>query len=63
LLSTLKKKFKLSKSELDERPLMNRMALHAWKLKFKDESETWFEFEAEVPKDMRAFCAQMRKIK
>ncbi|MGZ5252941.1 MAG: RluA family pseudouridine synthase [Flavitalea sp.] len=63
LLSSLKKKFNLSKNELDERPIMGRLALHAWKLKFTDMHGREFTFEAEVPKDMRAFCSQLSKLK
>jgi 23S rRNA pseudouridine955/2504/2580 synthase/23S rRNA pseudouridine1911/1915/1917 synthase len=63
LLSSLKKKFKLSKDVLDERPIMGRLALHAYRLKFKDRNGLEHEFEAEIPKDMRAFEAQLRKMR
>src|SRR5258705_4634132 len=36
LLSTIKSKFKLSKKEEVEKPILNRLALHAYKLKFTD---------------------------
>ena len=36
LLSSIKRKFKLSKNELDERPILNRLALHSSQLKFTD---------------------------
>ena len=61
LLSSLKKKFKLSKNELEERPILARLALHAWKLSFKDHSGKHFSFEAPLPKDMRAFLQQLKK--
>ncbi|HCL05763.1 MAG TPA: RNA pseudouridine synthase [Chitinophagaceae bacterium] len=62
LLSALKKKFKLSKHDDQERPLMNRLALHSHKLSFTFNGEK-FELEAELPKDLRAMLAQLRKLK
>jgi 23S rRNA pseudouridine955/2504/2580 synthase/23S rRNA pseudouridine1911/1915/1917 synthase len=61
LLSTLKKKFKLSKDAEQERPLMSRLALHSHKLSFTLNNER-FELEAELPKDLRAMLAQLRKL-
>ena len=60
LLSSLKKKFKLSKTEDEERPIMGRLALHAQTLTFTLGTET-FNFEAPVPKDLRALLQQLRK--
>lgn len=62
LLSSLKKNYNLSKSEFDERPLLNRLALHARRLKFKNEAGKLFEFEAELPKDLTALLQQLRKL-
>ncbi|TDO26831.1 RluA family pseudouridine synthase [Sediminibacterium goheungense] len=62
LLSALKKKFKLSKHDEEERPLMGRLALHSHKLSFSLNGEK-FELEAELPKDLRAMLAQLRKLK
>ena len=62
LLSTLKKKFKLSKSEFEEKPILSRLALHAWKLKLKDEKGIEHQFEAPLEKDMKATLQQLRKI-
>lgn len=61
LLSALKKKFKLSKDAEQERPLMSRLALHSHKLSFTLNNER-FELEAELPKDLRAMLAQLRKL-
>lgn len=61
LLSALKKKFKLSKNAEQERPLMNRLALHSHKLSFTFNEEK-FNLEAELPKDLRAMLAQLRKL-
>ncbi|HMO33662.1 MAG TPA: RluA family pseudouridine synthase [Lacibacter sp.] len=64
LLSSLKgRKFKLSKSEEQERPLLNRLALHAWKIRFKDLSGEVRELEAPLPKDLRAVLQQLGKWK
>jgi 23S rRNA pseudouridine955/2504/2580 synthase/23S rRNA pseudouridine1911/1915/1917 synthase len=60
LLSSLKKKFKLSKAEDEERPILGRLALHAHTLTFTVGTET-FNFEAPVPKDLRALLQQLRK--
>jgi 23S rRNA pseudouridine1911/1915/1917 synthase len=63
LLSSLKSKFKLSKSELEERPLLNRLALHAFKLSFTDLSGEKITLEADLHKDLRASLQQLRKWK
>jgi 23S rRNA pseudouridine955/2504/2580 synthase/23S rRNA pseudouridine1911/1915/1917 synthase len=60
LLSSLKKKFKLSKNEEEERPLLARLALHSWRLKFVL-NEKEFDLEAPLPKDLRACLQQLRK--
>ena len=63
LLSSFKKKFKLSKNELEERPIMGRLALHAAELRFTDAAGKDNVLEAEMPKDMRAFLQQLKKWK
>jgi len=60
LLSAFKKKFKLSKASEEERPILSRLALHSWKLKFTLNGEQ-FDLEAEPPKDLRAVLQQLRK--
>jgi len=62
LLSSLKKNFKLSKHEDEEKPMLERLALHSWKLKFTLNNNT-YELEAEPPKDLRATLTQIRKWK
>jgi 23S rRNA pseudouridine1911/1915/1917 synthase len=62
LLSSLKKKYNLSKKEEEEKPLLNRVALHSYQLKFKDENNEAFDLIAELPKDIRALLQQLRKI-
>jgi len=62
LLSSMKrKKFKLSKADEEERPLLNRLALHAWKLTFTDVDGKKAELEAPVSKDLRALLQQFEK--
>lgn len=62
LLSSLKhKKFKLSKNELEERPLLNRLALHASSLSFGNPSGEMIELEAPLPKDLKAVLQQLTK--
>ncbi len=63
LLSSFKSKFKLSKNEEEERPLLNRLALHAHKLKFADVYGKTLEMEAPISKDMRATLTQLEKKK
>jgi len=61
LLSSIKKKYKLSKQDDEERPILNRVALHSYELKFKDASGQEFDLTAELPKDIRALIQQLKK--
>jgi len=61
LLSSFKKKFNLGKDVLEERPLLNRLALHARELRFTDPSSVVRSLEAPVPKDLRATLQQLEK--
>lgn len=61
LLSSLKKKFKLSKHDEEERPMLNRLALHSGRLKFTDADGKVIDLQAELPKDIRALLQQLRK--
>lgn len=63
LLSAIKKKFKLSKMEDEEQPILKRLALHAQKLVLKDGAGATVEMEAPVPKDIKALVSQLRKWK
>jgi 23S rRNA pseudouridine1911/1915/1917 synthase len=64
LLSSLKhKKFKLSKNELEERPLLNRLALHASTLSFTNPQGEKITLEAPLQKDLKALLQQLRKWK
>ena len=61
LLSSIKKKFKLSKHDEEERPMLDRTALHSSELKFKDAAGKEYQLEAPLPKDLRALVQQLQK--
>ena len=61
LLSSIKKKFKLSKHDDEERPMIGRLALHSYKLMFDDMSGKRVELLAEIPKEFRALMQQLKK--
>ena len=63
LLSSIKHRFKLSKNELEERPILDRLALHAWKLSFTTPAGEALTLEAPIPKDLRATIQQLGKRK
>jgi 23S rRNA pseudouridine955/2504/2580 synthase/23S rRNA pseudouridine1911/1915/1917 synthase len=60
-ISQIKNKFKLSQDELEERPILNRLALHSAKLSFKGLNGESFELEAPLPKDLKATINQLSK--
>lgn len=62
-LSKIKRNYKLSKAEEQERPILSRLALHAHLLHFQDAGGDFHTIEAPLPKDMRALLQQLRKIK
>ncbi len=61
LLSSIKRRFKLSKNELEERPILSRLALHSSQLHFTDAHGQKHELEAPLPKDIKALLQQLRK--
>lgn len=63
LVSSLKSKFKLSKDVEEERPILNRLALHSYRLSFTAMDNNLTELEAPLPKDMRATLQQLAKRK
>ncbi len=63
LISSLKKKYNLAKTELEERPILGRLALHAFQLSFKGINGKLVELEAPLHKDMRATLQQLSKRK
>lgn len=62
LLSSIKKKFKLSKHDEEERPIISRLALHSYQLLFTDREGNPVKLMAPVPKPFRALMQQLKKI-
>lgn len=62
-LSSFKKKYKLSRDEKEERPILNRLALHSYRLKFSSISGEQYTLTAELHKDMRVLLKQLNKYK
>ena len=60
-LSSFKKKYKLSLRDDEEKPLMNRLALHSHRLIFIDAHAKKHTVEAPLPKDMNALLQQLKK--
>jgi 23S rRNA pseudouridine955/2504/2580 synthase/23S rRNA pseudouridine1911/1915/1917 synthase len=60
-ISQIKSKFKLSQHELEERPILNRLALHSSKLSFKGLNGETVTLEAPLPKDLKATINQLGK--
>ena len=60
-LSRIKRKFKLSKNEEAERPMLNRLALHAFSLDFTSQEHRQIHLEAPLFKDMQATLTQLGK--
>jgi 23S rRNA pseudouridine1911/1915/1917 synthase len=63
LLSSIKKNYNLSRSELEERPILARLGLHSYRLVFADMHKRNYDIAADTPKDMRALLQQLRKLK
>ncbi|XZF16693.1 RluA family pseudouridine synthase [Chitinophagaceae bacterium MMS25-I14] len=61
LLSSIKRKYRLSEKEEEERPLLNRLALHAYRLGFVKEDGKEVIAEAPLPKDIAACVNQLNK--
>ncbi|MFN3134598.1 MAG: hypothetical protein ACK44H_03395, partial [Candidatus Kryptonium sp.] len=60
-LSEIKKKYKLKENET-EKPLMNRLTLHALRLGFFHfRKKEYIEFEAKLSKDFESLLKQLRK--
>ena len=59
-VSSLKRNYNHSGFD-EEKPILNRLALHAASLSFKDQNGKLISVGAEMPKDLRALLSQMRK--
>lgn len=62
-LSSFKKKYKHGKEDEEEKPLLNRLALHSASLHFTDQHQKNFFIEAPLPKDMKALLQQLKKVR
>ena len=62
-LSQLKRNFKRPRGEESERPLLQRLGLHAARLVFSDAGGKQHDLEAPLPKDLKALLQQLRKWK
>ncbi|MBL7773779.1 MAG: RluA family pseudouridine synthase [Chitinophagaceae bacterium] len=60
-VSSLKRNYHLSKLAEEEKPLLNRLALHAFSFSFQKEDGTQVSAEAPLPKDMQAMLKQCLK--
>ena len=61
LLSSFKKKYKLSQHDDEERPIISRLGLHSSLLEFVDSHGKRHTIEASIPKDMKALLQQLKK--
>lgn len=61
LVSTIKKKYRVSDKDEEERPLLHRLALHAYRLHFFKKDGKEVIAEATMPKDMLACINQLNK--
>jgi 23S rRNA pseudouridine955/2504/2580 synthase/23S rRNA pseudouridine1911/1915/1917 synthase len=61
LLSSFKKNYKPGKHDIEERPMIDRLALHSFKLVFIDEDGVRRELQADVPKPFSALMQQVKK--
>lgn len=62
-LSQIKTRFKLSQTDEEERPILNRLALHSSRLSFNGVNAERISLEAPLPKDLRATLNQLEKAK
>jgi 23S rRNA pseudouridine955/2504/2580 synthase/23S rRNA pseudouridine1911/1915/1917 synthase len=60
-LSSIKHNYKLSRNEEEEKPILNRLALHANQLTFTSSDDNTYQFEAPIPKDLKATLQQLEK--
>lgn len=60
-LSGIKRKYRLSDKDEQEKPLLSRLALHAYKLEFDKEDGKHIVAEAPLPKDISACVKQLTK--
>jgi 23S rRNA pseudouridine1911/1915/1917 synthase len=62
-LSSYKKNYHLSRKEEEEKPILGRLGLHAWKLVLPLPGGEKLSLEAPIPKDIKALLQQLTKLK
>src|SRR5690606_38354325 len=63
-ISSIKKKpYNLAKDDWEEKPILSRLALHAYKLSFKSLDGKKYELEAPWPNDIKATIQQLEKLR
>ena len=62
-ISQIKHNYNLSRSTEEERPILSRLALHAFQLSFKGFNGEDYNLEAPLPKDLKAVLNQLSKWK
>ncbi|MGE5519941.1 MAG: RluA family pseudouridine synthase [Candidatus Dadabacteria bacterium] len=60
-ISSFKSRYKISKSDEEERPILHRLALHSSELSFSDLEGKTIHLQAPIPKDLSATLNQMNK--
>lgn len=60
-LSKYKKNYKLSKMEDEERPIIERLALHATRIEFKSSTGEAISISSPLPKPFKALMIQLKK--
>lgn len=61
MLSQIKRKYRMSEKEEVEKPLLSRLALHAYRIEFDKEDGAHISAEAPLPRDMAACVKQLNK--
>lgn len=60
-VSSIKRRYNVAKHDEEERPLLNRLALHAYRLEFENADGKLITADAPLPKDMAATVNQLNK--
>ena len=60
-VSMIKRRYNQAKNEEEEKPLLSRLALHAYRLEFDKADGTHISIDATLPKDMAAMVNQLNK--
>jgi len=61
LLSNIKRKYRMSEKDEQEKPLLSRLGLHAYRIEFQKEDGKLISAEAPLPRDIAACVKQLNK--